>query len=134
MKRALACLIFVSAFWLPSPSWAEPPVRVDVLYMNHGPMQPVLEDMRRLFAVYGGKLQVTWHDFESEEGERFKAAKKIREHIPLRIWIDDRCPVELNGKKIEFSGFPTGSGPQFFQGTWRLTNLQEVLDQRLRKN
>lgn len=134
MKRALACLILVSACWLPSLSRANQPVRVDVLYMNHGPLQPVLEDMRKLFASYGGKLQVVWHDFESQEGERFKAEKNIRQHIPLRIWIDDRYPVELDGKKIDFSGFPTGSGPEFFQGTWSLTNLREVLDQRTRKN
>ncbi|MBI5439705.1 MAG: hypothetical protein HY900_00665 [Deltaproteobacteria bacterium] len=109
-------------------------MRIDVLYMNHGPLRPVLEDMVRLFANYGAKIQVAWHDFESDEGERFKATRKIREHVPLRIWIDGRDSVEVRGARIEFNGFPSGSGPQGFQGRWRLANLQEALDERVRRN
>ena len=134
MNRTLACLLFAFALGTPALTPAAEPVHVDVLYMNHGPLQPVLEDLRRLFASYGSNVQVAWHDFESEEGERFKVAKKIREHLPLRIWIEGSYSVELNGKKIELSGFPTGSGPQFFQGKWGLANLQEALDHKARKN
>lgn len=113
---------------LPGSALSRPPLQVDILYMNHGPMQPVLKDLRALFSHYGDTLKVAWHDFESDAGERFKAKKKIRNHTPLVIWIDGRIEQMQNGRKIEFKGFPSGSGPSFFQGTWQMQDLKIVLE------
>jgi hypothetical protein len=32
-------------------------------------------------------------------------------------------------KKVQFVGFPTGSGPAFFQGKWTVDDLKAALDQ-----
>jgi hypothetical protein len=102
---------------------------VEVLYMNHGPLMDTLDRIKAVFSTYGDRIRVSWYDFESREGEEFMAKKGIRQHIPLVIWLDDRVEFRVDGKEIIFAGFPTGSGPQFFQGKWTITDLRKALDQ-----
>jgi hypothetical protein len=102
--------------------------------MNHGPMQPTLRKLRALFPEYGDKLSVTWYDVESDEGERFKSKMGISHHTPLAIWVDGRSELMSNGRTIKFEGFPSGSGPAFFQGKWRVEDLADVLDRATGKN
>jgi hypothetical protein len=118
----------------PTTSFSKNPVQIDVLYMNHGPMQPTLRDLRALFPQYGDKIIVFWHDFESDEGEHFKSKMGISRHIPLVIWVDGRSELMNNGRTIKFEGFPTGSGASFFQGKWKLEDLVSVLDRVTEKN
>jgi hypothetical protein len=112
---------------------AEKTIRIDVLFMNHGPLQETLTKMKGVFSGYGDRLTISWHDFNSREGEEFKARKGITQHLPLVIWIDDFPFVTLGGRKVHFSGFPTGSGPAFFQGKWTLDDLKAALDQATAK-
>lgn len=112
-----------------SASHASNPVKIDVLYMNHGPLQDTLGKMKSLFSTYGKGLKVSWHDFETPEGEKFMASKGIRQHTPLMIWIDGQPKVTVGAKQVTFAGFPTGSGPAFFQGKWTLEDLKVALDQ-----
>jgi hypothetical protein len=114
---------------MPWPGIAGKPVKVEVLYMNHGPLQASLQEIRNVFSQYKGKISVSWYDFESKEGEEFMAKKKITQHIPLAIWMDDQVKFQVEGKDIIFAGFPTGSGPAFFQGKWTMADLQKVLAQ-----
>ena len=104
------------------------PLSVEVLYMDHGPMQSTLRELRGLFPEYGDKLAVSWFDFESEEGERFKSRKGIKRHVPLVIWIDEKSTHQVNGRVVTFSGFPKGSGPFFARGKWELADLKKALD------
>jgi hypothetical protein len=89
--------------------------------------------MRKIFSQYKGSVSVSWYDFDTKEGESFMAKKKITQHIPLAIWMDNQVKFKVDGKEIMFSGFPTGSGPQFFQGKWTLADLQKALDQLTNK-
>lgn len=127
-------IIGVVLFITPTASFSKDPVQIDVLYMNHGPMQPTLREIRALFPVYGDKLIVSWYDFESDEGERFKTKKGISHHTPLIIWVDGQSELFYNGRTIKFEGFPTGSGPSFFQGKWKLEDLAGILDRVTGKN
>ena len=127
-------IIGVVLFIAPTTSFSENPVQIDVLYMNHGPMQPTLRDLRALFPQYGDKIMVSWYDFESDEGERFRSKMGISQHIPLVIWVDGRSELVNNGRTIKFEGFPTGSGPSFFQGKWKLEDLVIILDRMTGKN
>ena len=130
MKKGI--LVFLMATFLvsiPLIAGAGKPVKVEVLYMNHGPLQASLQEIRSVFSQYKGKISVFWYDFESKEGEEFMAKKKITQHIPLAIWMDDQAKFQVDGKDIVFAGFPTGSGPAFFQGKWTMADLQKVLAQ-----
>jgi hypothetical protein len=128
-KTIFSCLVALSLVFMPWIAKAGNPVKVEVLYMNHGPLQDSLEGIKKVFSQYKGKVTVSWYDFESKEGEEFMAKKKITQHIPLVIWMDNQVKFKVDGKDIAFAGFPTGSGPAFFQGKWTNADLQKVLDQ-----
>jgi hypothetical protein len=129
MKKILILLLLSFSLMLPVAAGAAAPVEVDVLYMNHGPLQPTLDKLKALFAGYNEKITPRWHDFESPDGEKFMAAKGIRRHIPLMIWINGKETVQVEGVAWTFSGFPSGLGPQMFQGKWTLETLTKALDQ-----
>jgi hypothetical protein len=136
MKKILiGCLLvaviplFLSAY--TSNAYAAKPARVEVLYMSHGPLMDTLDKMKGVFSSYGNKISVSWYDFESKEGEDFKAKKGINRHVPLVIWIDGNEVVKVGQKQIKFVGFPTGAGPVFFQGKWTIDDLKTALDQAI---
>ena len=130
MKRITAsCLVVMVLCFIPLTGVAAKEVKVEVLYMNHGPLQEALEQIKDVFSGYANRLTVTWYDFESKEGEQFMAQKGIRQHVPLVIWIDGKFAFPLGGREIKFVGFPTGSGPAFFQGKWTVDDLRKALDQ-----
>jgi hypothetical protein len=134
MKKIVVSLFVVLVlFSVPAVVFSGKTVRIDVLYMNHGPLLSTLKEIKTLFAKYGEKIAVSWHDVDTAEGEKFMALKKIRGHIPLVIWMDDYVRFQLDGKEIIFAGFPTGSGPYFFQGKWTMEDLRKVLDQMTNK-
>ena len=129
MKKILFCLLIVSLVCIPWTAMAGKAVKIEVLYMNHGTLQDSLEQIKNVFSKYKEKITVSWYDFDSKEGERFMAQKKITQHIPLLIWMDNQVKFKVDGKDIVFAGFPTGSGPAFFQGKWTMADLQKALDQ-----
>jgi len=128
-KTILSCLAILVLFSVPFTVFAAKEIKVEVLYMNHGPLQASLEQIKNVFSQYGSKITVSWYDFESKEGEQFMAKKGVTQHIPLVIWLDGRSAVPVNGKEVKFVGFPTGSGPAFFQGKWTVEDLRSALDQ-----
>jgi hypothetical protein len=134
MKKIVVSLFAVFVlFSVPATVVCGNTVRIDVLYMNHGPLLSTLKEIKTVFAKYAGKIAVSWHDVDTAEGEKFMAQKKIRGHIPLVIWMDDYVKFQLDGKEIIFAGFPTGSGPYFFQGRWTMDDLRKVLDHMTNK-
>lgn len=135
MKKWIV-LSFMALFLFNTPFNVFPkePVRIEVLYMNHGPLRPTLRELEKVFAGYGDRIAVYRYDFYSDEGERFKAEKEIKGHFPLVLWIDGQSTLKVNGTPVTFSGFPTGSGPAFFQGKWNMDVLKEALDLVTSKN
>ena len=129
IKRILFCLLTVSLVGIPWTAMAGKPVKVEVLYMNHGPLQDSLDEIKKIFSQYKDKVTVSWYDFDTKEGAAFMAKKKINQHTPLLIFMDDQAKFKVDGKEMVFAGFPTGSGPAFFQGKWTMADLQKVLDQ-----
>ena len=125
----LSCLAVLVLFSVPFTLFAAKEVKVEVLYMNHGPLLDSLEQIKKVFSQYGSKIAVSWYDFETKEGEQFMVKKGITQHVPLVIWLDGKSTVPVNGKEIKFVGFPTGSGPAFFQGKWTMEDLRKALDE-----
>ena len=128
-KTILSCLAVLVLFSIPFTALAAKEVKIEVLYMNHGPLLPSIEQIKKVFSQYGDKIAVSWYDFETKEGEQFMAKKGVTQHIPLLIWLDGKPTFPLKGKEIKFIGFPTGSGPAFFQGKWTMDDLRSALDQ-----
>jgi hypothetical protein len=132
-KIILACLVVLVLFSTPFTLFAAKEVKVEVLYMNHGPLLPSIEQIKKVFSEYGGKVAVSWYDFETKEGEQFMAKKGLTQHIPLAIWMDNKVKLQIDGKDIIFAGFPTGSGPLSFQGKWKIEDLKKALNQLTEK-
>jgi len=128
-KIILSCLVVLVLFSIPFTLLAAKEVKVEVLYMNHGPLLDSLEQIKKVFSQYGSKITVSWYDFETKEGEQFMAKKGVTQHVPLVIWMDGKYSIPVNGKEVKFVGFPTGSGPIFFQGKWTMEDLRVVLNQ-----
>jgi hypothetical protein len=134
MKKSLVLFcLFLALIWIPATALSAKPVKIELLFMNHGPLQSTLKDLKTLFTEYGKKITVSWYDIDTEDGEKFMAKKRIRGHIPLVIWMDDQVKFQVEGREIVFAGFPTGSGPAFFQGKWTMGDLRKTLDQVTRK-
>jgi hypothetical protein len=133
MKKIVFCFIVFVLITFVSAAAGEQKVSVEILYMNHGPLQSTLKDIDNVCAQYKNKITVSGYDFDSPEGERFMAKKGIRQHVPLMIWINGKSTVSIKGKEILFSGFPTGSGPAFFQGKWTMEDLRNALNQATQK-
>jgi hypothetical protein len=135
MKRLfLCCLLSLVLFsFSTSALFAAKPAKVEILFMNHGPLMDTLNKVRGVLSGFGDKVSVSWYDFETKEGEQFMAKKGVRQHIPLVIWIEDSPVFKTDGKEITFAGFPTGSGPAFFQGKWTVDDLKSALDQATKK-
>jgi hypothetical protein len=130
MKKAVLCLsVLVFLCFGFSAHAAAKTTKVEVLYMNHGPLEETVDQIKGVLSKYGDKLAVSWYDFDSREGEQFMAKKGVKQHVPLVIWIDDSPVVTVGVKKVQFVGFPTGSGPAFFQGKWTMDDLKAALDQ-----
>jgi hypothetical protein len=132
-KGILASVAALALVCFPAVGFSARPVNVEILYMNHGPLRPTVEQIKQALSSYGDKVSSTWYDFESPEGEKFMAQKGLRQHIPLVIWIDGKVAVPVDGKQIQFAGFPSGSGPVPFQGKWTLEDLRKALDQLTNK-
>jgi len=129
MKKILFYLLIVSLVCIPWTAMAGKPIKIEILYMNHGPLEDSIDGIKKVFSNYKDKVSVSWYDFDTKEGEAFMAKKGVRQHIPLVIWMDNQVKFKVDGKDIVFAGFPTGSGPAFFQGKWTLADLQKVLNQ-----
>jgi hypothetical protein len=133
MKKVVFCFIVFVGISISLMAFAAQKVSVEILYMNHGPLLSTLKEIDNICAQYKDKITVTRYDFDSPEGEQFMAKKGIHQHIPLMIWIAGKNTVSIKGKEILFSGFPTGSGPEYFQGKWTMDNLRAALNQATQK-
>ncbi|HBB16259.1 MAG: hypothetical protein A3J94_11240 [Syntrophus sp. RIFOXYC2_FULL_54_9] len=128
-KFVLYGLLALCLFFIPAAALPAPPVSVEILYMNHGPLLSTIKGIKELCNGYGKTVTVSWYDFDSPEGEKFMAKKGVKQHLPLVIWIAGKPTLKVDGKEILFVGFPTGSGPPSFQGKWTLADLRGALDQ-----
>jgi hypothetical protein len=132
MKKSILSFVAVAvlvSLSLPITGPSASPVAVDILYMNHGPLRPTVEQIKQVLSGYGDKVNSSWYDFESKEGEMFMAQKGIRQHVPLVIWVNGKPAVSVEGKDVQLMGFPSGSGPAAFQGKWTMEDLRKALDQ-----
>jgi len=123
----LLCFAALGGSIDPQVCEAKQEIRMEILFMNHGPMQPTIRDLKSLIARYSGKVKADWFDYDQQSGKAFMQRKGITAHIPLIIYINGAHSFNAGGKEITFVGFPTGSGPYQFQGKWTIQDLDRVL-------
>jgi hypothetical protein len=105
-------------------------VVVEVVYLNHPPVRPVLAEVNNLLATYGERVSVARYDFDTPEGEAFAKERNLTEHTPLAIFINGSMEFTVNGRAIKFYSFPQGQGTGIVpDGAWTVEDLHQVLDQ-----
>jgi hypothetical protein len=120
-------LFLVLGLTAPPMAQARPAVKVDILFMNHGPMQPVIKSLKEILARHALAASASWYDFETASGQDFMRRKGLTGHIPLLVFINDSSTWQVQGRKVTFAGFPNGYGPYQFQGQWSLADLDRLL-------
>jgi hypothetical protein len=111
-------------------------VTVEVVYLNHPPVRPVLQDVNKLLATYGNRVSGAWYDFDTPAGADFAKAKGLTGHTPLAIYINGSMDFKLDGRAVKFSSFPQGQDMgmgMVADGDWTIQDLQRVLDQATSK-
>jgi hypothetical protein len=113
----------------PTAARSATAVNLEIIYMNHGPMQPTIRNLKDILAEYHGKVIPQWFDADSSSGKKFMKKKKIQGHIPLLILVNGKKSFSINGKGITFQGFPSGAGPfKTVEGNWGIADLRQLLD------
>ena len=109
-------------------------VTVDIAYLNHPPVRPVLAEVDKLLATYGDRVSVARYDFDTPEGQAFAKTKSLTEHTPVAIFINGSMQFTVSGRAVKFYSFPQGQGTGMVPGGgWTMTDLQAVLDQATAK-
>ena len=103
-------------------------VTVDVIYLNHPPLIPVLAEVDKALQPYGDKVKVVKYDFDTSEGEAFAKQKHLVGHIPLVIFVNGSSTVTVAGTKVTFESFPKGEGPGMIpDGDWSVADLDAAV-------
>ncbi len=101
---------------------------VDILYLNHPPVLPVLDQVAALLKPYGDKVKVTRYDFDTTEGAAFAQKMGITGHDPLAIFVNGSQSFNLDGRTVTFNSFPQGAGTGMVpDGEWTTDDLDAVL-------
>lgn len=109
--------------------WAAATPVVEIIAMNHPPVQSALKPLRDWLAGQGSKIRVKEIDIESADGERRVQAVGLKGHIPIVILIDGQYRHRRpDGSAVEFVSFPSGPGtPPGVKGTWSAVDVEAAL-------
>ncbi len=123
----LFCCASITALITPHQVQAAP-VQVEILFMNHGPMQPTIRNIKKVLSEFEGNITTQWFDANMDSGHDFMKDKKIKGHVPMLILINNEKSFQVNGSDVTFQGFPTGGSPfKSVEGNWAIKDLQQVL-------
>jgi hypothetical protein len=101
---------------------------VDIVYLNHPPVLPVLQDVDAVLKTYGDKVKVTRYDFDTPDGAAFAQKMGIKGHDPIAIFVNGSQSFDLDGHTVIFNSFPQGGGTGMVpDGAWTVADLDTVL-------
>ena len=104
-------------------------VVVEVLGMQHWPVQNALKPVRELIASYGPALRVSDMDIESAEGVARLRSVGMKGHIPIVILINGAMQFKrADGSVVTFLNFPVAANnPMGMNGAWSIDDFALAL-------
>jgi hypothetical protein len=109
-------------------------VKVEVVYLNHPPVRPIIDEINKVLASYGDIVNVIRYDFDTPEGAAFAKKMGLTGHIPLVIYIGGSETFDISGRKVKFESFPQGEGTGMVpDGAWSIADLDSVLKTKVGK-
>lgn len=122
MGRSIILFVFICM--LLQAAIAVPVDKVDVVvagYINHGPLQATVAAIKDVTSKYGDKVNVTWVDLQTPEGEDYFKHHGLSAH--MNVIINGKYTYEVNGKAVTF---------QWFEGQqWTKADLDAVISSLL---
>ncbi|MCL4394594.1 MAG: hypothetical protein M1482_07300 [Chloroflexi bacterium] len=107
---------------------------VEIVYLSHPPVLPILKEIDSVLKPYGDKVKVTRYDFDTTEGAAFAQKKGLTGHDPLAIFVNGSQSFKLDGRTVTFNSFPQGGGTGMVpDGAWSVADLDSVLKQIMAK-
>ena len=92
-------------------------------YINHGPLQPTVGAIKEVLAKYGDKVNVTWVDLATAQGQDYFKEHGLIAH--MNVIINGKYEYQVNGKNVIF---------QWFEGQqWTKQDLDAVLGNLLKE-
>jgi hypothetical protein len=100
------------------PAAPASPVSVVIAgYINHGPMQPTVRAIKEVLSKYDGKIDVTWVDLATSQGQSYFQEHGLTAH--MNVIINGKYEYKVDGKTVDF---------QWFEGQqWTEKELDTVL-------
>jgi hypothetical protein len=106
--------------------------KVEIAYLNHGPVITALGDVNKLLASYGDRISVTRYDLETDQGAAFARSKGLSGHFPIAIFVNGASEIKLKDRTVKFFSFPKGTGTfMIASGSWTADDLRQAIDQAL---
>ncbi len=136
MIAALLAACGTSATPATNPTPRPGTVTVEIAYLNHPPVRPVLQEVDNLLATYGDRVSVARYDFDTPAGADFAKAKGVTGHTPVAIFVNGSMDFTVDGHAVKFYSFPKGQDfgmGMVADGDWTIQDLQHVLDQATSK-
>lgn len=107
-------------------------VVVDVAYLDHPPVQPVISEVDKVLKPYDAKVRVVRHDLESKSGQSFAEENGLTGHVAFAIFIDGKIEASVSGRTVRFENFPAGQAPiPGAAGQWTMEDLDAAIKQRV---
>ena len=106
--------------------------KVEIAYLNHGPVITALSDVDKLLASYGDRISVTRYDLETDQGAAFARSKALSGHFPIAIFVNGASEIKLKDRSVKFFSFPKGTGTfMIASGSWTADDLRQAIDQAI---
>jgi hypothetical protein len=106
--------------------------KIEIAFLNHGPVISALAETDKLLASYGDKIAVVRYDLETEQGAQFMKDKKLAGHVPIAIFVNGAMDIKLKDHTVKFYSFPQGKGTfMVASGSWTVDDLRQAIDQAL---
>ncbi len=126
----LLIISLLLVFGLAGRPWAAEKAQLEILYMNHGPMRPTLVRIRELLQDFPHAFEIHWYDFDTPAAGKFMKRRRLSGHIPLLILLNGRSDFDVNGRRVQLRGFPTGAAPfKKVEGNWSFGDLRLIFEQ-----
>lgn len=132
LMLVLATIAIVGCSSNGTQTEASGPVQVAVISLDHAPIRSAAQEAAEAARQYGGQVNVVTYDFNSPEGEEFAAENGLTAHTPIAILINGQSEFEIDGRTIQFTSFPAGTGTGAVpDGNWTMDDLRTVLDREV---
>jgi len=118
--------------WSPFAAASQPVV--EIIALDHWPIQKALQPVRDALAKFGDKIRLVELDADTAEGKKRIKSVGQKGHVPALILIDGKYRyTRPDGSKVDFINFPAATdSPMGISGSWSARDIEFTVKQLLK--